>query len=89
MAAITTWIALGAGIGLMAGVRSPGRFPAGWLGAVAAGAAGAFVGGGLVTIFATRAIGGVDLERLAAGGAVAIVVIGALRHAQVAEPRAQ
>ena len=89
MAAIATWIVLGAGIGLAAAVRWPARFPAGRLGAIAAGAAGAFVGGGLVTIFATRAIGGVDLERLAAAGAVAILVLGGLGHAQVAEPRAQ
>lgn len=89
MGAIASWIALGAGIGLVASIRSPGRFPAGPAGAIAAGAAGAFVGGGLVTIFVTRAVGGVDLGRLAAGGAIAAVVVAALRHAEHAEPRAQ
>lgn len=89
MGAIASWIALGAGIGLVAAIRSPGRFPDGMAGAIAAGAAGAFVGSGLVTIFATRTVGGVDLDRLAVGGAIAAVVVAALRHAQHAEPRAQ
>jgi uncharacterized membrane protein YeaQ/YmgE (transglycosylase-associated protein family) len=89
MTVIATWIALGAAIGLVAAIRSPERFPAGWAGAIAAGAAGAFVGGGLVTIYASRGMGGVDLDRLAAGGVAAVVVVAALRQAQVAEPRAQ
>jgi hypothetical protein len=42
------------------------------MGAIAAGAAGALVGSGLVAIFATRTVGGVDLNRLAAGGAIAM-----------------
>lgn len=50
MAAITTWIALGGGIGLLASLGSPRWSPAGWAGAVAVGAAGAFVGGGLLTV---------------------------------------
>jgi uncharacterized membrane protein YeaQ/YmgE (transglycosylase-associated protein family) len=89
MTAIATWIALGAAIGLVAAIRSPERFPAGWPGAIAIGAAGAFVGGGLVTILANRAMAGVDLDGLAAGGVLAAVVVAALRQAQVAEPRAQ
>jgi len=89
MTVIAIWIAFGGAIGLVAAIRSPERFPAGWPGAIAAGAAGAFVGGGLVTIFANRAMGGVDLDRLAAGVAVAAVVVAALRQAQLAEPSAQ
>jgi uncharacterized membrane protein YeaQ/YmgE (transglycosylase-associated protein family) len=89
MTVIATWVALGAAIGLVAAIRSPERFPAGWAGAIAVGAAGAFVGGGLVTIFASRAMGGVDLDRLAAGGVAAAVVVAALRQAQLAEPGAR
>ena len=72
MAAIASWIALGGGIGLMAALGSPRWFPAGV--AVAVGAAGAFVGGGLVTTLAGRTLGGVDIERLTAAGAAALLV---------------
>jgi uncharacterized membrane protein YeaQ/YmgE (transglycosylase-associated protein family) len=87
MTAIGTWIVFGAAIGLVAAIRSPERFPAGWPGAIAGGAAGAFVGGGLVTILASQETAGIDLDRLAAGGAVAAAVVAALRHAQRVEPR--
>lgn len=88
MVAITSWIAPGGGIGLMASLGSPRWLPAGWVGGVAVGAAGAFVGGGLLTVLAGRTLGGVDLERLTVAGAAAVVVLGALRHAELAEPRA-
>ena len=89
MAAIATWVVIGAGIGLMAGTLSPARYPAGLAGATAAGTAGAFVGGGIVTLLEGQRGGRVDIETLAAAAVLAAVVLSALRHAQIAEPRSQ
>lgn len=89
MAAIATWVVLGGGIGLIAATLSPAQFPAGWAGAIATGAAGAFVGGGVLTLLLGHGGGRLDVESLAAAAALAAVALSALRHAQLAEPRAQ
>lgn len=89
MAAVATWLVLGGGIGLMAATLSPARFPAGRAGTTAVGAAGAFVGGGVMTLLAGHRSGRVDFETLVAAAALAAVVLSALRHAQFAEPRSQ
>jgi uncharacterized membrane protein YeaQ/YmgE (transglycosylase-associated protein family) len=89
MAVIASWLMLGGGIGFIAATLSPARFPAGRAGATAVGAAGAFVGGGAMTLLAGRSSARVDLETLVAAAALAAVVLSALRHAQLAEPRSQ
>ena len=73
----------------MAAASSSVAFPAGRLGAALAGAAGAFLGGGLFTLLADRGLTRVDVLSLAAAATAAAVVLAAVRSAQFAEPRAQ
>jgi uncharacterized membrane protein YeaQ/YmgE (transglycosylase-associated protein family) len=89
MAAITSWVALGSGIGLVAAAVSPAAYPAGRTGAVLAGAAGAFLGGGLFTLLADRHLSRIDALGLAIAATAAAVVLAAVRSAQFAEPRPQ
>jgi uncharacterized membrane protein YeaQ/YmgE (transglycosylase-associated protein family) len=89
MVAIASWIAMGGGIGFVAAALSPAAFPAGRAGAVIAGAAGAFLGGGLLSLLADRALTRVDVLSLAASATAAAVVLAAVRSAQFAEPRPQ
>jgi uncharacterized membrane protein YeaQ/YmgE (transglycosylase-associated protein family) len=89
MVAIASWIAMGGGIGLVATAISSVAFPAGRWGAALAGAAGAFLGGGLFTLLADRALTRVDVLSLAAAATAAAVLLAAVRSAQLAEPRAQ
>ena len=89
MVAIASWIAVGGGIGLVAVAISSVAFPAGRAGAALAGAAGAFLGGGLFTLLADRALSRVDVLSLAAAATAAAAVLAAVRSAQYAEPRPQ
>jgi uncharacterized membrane protein YeaQ/YmgE (transglycosylase-associated protein family) len=89
MVAIASWIAVGGGIGLVAVAISSAAFPAGRAGAALAGAAGAFLGGGLFTLLADRALSRMDVLSLAAAATAAAVVLAAVRSAQYAEPRTQ
>jgi uncharacterized membrane protein YeaQ/YmgE (transglycosylase-associated protein family) len=89
MVAIASWVALGGGIGVIAAAISPVAFPAGRAGAALAGAAGAFLGGGLFTLLADRALSRVDALGLAAAATAAAVLLAAVRSAQFAEPRPQ
>ena len=89
MVAIVSWVVVGGGIGLLAAAISPVAFPAGRLGAALAGAAGAFLGGGLFTLLADRALSRVDVLTLASAATAAAVVLAAVRSAQFAEPRPQ
>jgi uncharacterized membrane protein YeaQ/YmgE (transglycosylase-associated protein family) len=89
MVAIASWVALGGGIGVIAAAMSPVAFPAGRAGAALAGAAGAFLGGGLFTLLADRALSRVDALGLAAAATAAAVLLAAVRSAQFAEPRPQ
>jgi uncharacterized membrane protein YeaQ/YmgE (transglycosylase-associated protein family) len=89
MVAIASWLALGGGIGLMAAAISSVAFPAGRLGAALAGAAGAFLGGGLFTLLADRVLSRVDVLSLASAATAAAVMLAAVRSAQFAEPRPQ
>jgi uncharacterized membrane protein YeaQ/YmgE (transglycosylase-associated protein family) len=89
MVAITSWLALGGGIGLLAAAISSVAFPAGHAGAALAGAAGAFLGGGLFTLLADRALSRVDVVSLTAAATASAVVLAAVRSAQFAEPRPQ
>ena len=73
----------------MAAAISPVAFPAGRLGAALAGAAGAFLGGGLFTLLTDRALSRVDVLSLASAATAAAVVLAAVRSAQFAEPRPQ
>jgi uncharacterized membrane protein YeaQ/YmgE (transglycosylase-associated protein family) len=74
---------------LTAAVISSVAYPAGRAGAVLVGAAGAFLGGGLFTLLADRALSRVDVLSLAAAATAAAVVLAAVRSAQYAEPRPQ
>ncbi len=89
MVAIASWVAMGGGIGLVAAAISSVAFPAGRAGAALAGAAGAFVGGGLFTLLADRALSRLDVVSLAAAATAAAGVLAAVRSAQFAEPRPQ
>jgi uncharacterized membrane protein YeaQ/YmgE (transglycosylase-associated protein family) len=89
MVAIVSWLVIGGGIGLMAAAISSVAFPAGRLGAALAGAAGAFLGGGLFTLLADRALSRVDVLSLASAATAAAVLLAAVRTAQFAEPRPQ
>lgn len=89
MVAITSWIATGGGIGLVAAAMSSAAYPAGRLGAALVGAAGAFLGGGLITLLADRALSRVDVLSLVVAATAAAVVLAAVRSAQFAEPRPQ
>jgi uncharacterized membrane protein YeaQ/YmgE (transglycosylase-associated protein family) len=89
MVAITSWVAVGGGIGFVAAAISSVAFPAGRPGAALAGAAGAFLGGGLFTLLADRGLSRVDVLSLAAAATAAAVLLAAVRSAQFAEPRAQ
>jgi uncharacterized membrane protein YeaQ/YmgE (transglycosylase-associated protein family) len=87
--AIVSWITLGASIGLVASTLSPEAFPGGRVGALVAGAAGAFFGGGLLTLVVDRGIVRLNLASLAAATVTAALVLAAFRRAQYAEPRPQ
>ena len=73
----------------MAVAISSVAFPAGRLGAALAGAGGAFLGGGMFTLLADRALSRVDVLSLAAAATAAAVLLAAVRSAQFAEPRPQ
>jgi len=87
--AIVSWIGLGAAIGLISSAQSPDLFPAGRLGALVAGAAGAFVGGGVVALVADHGIARFNFASLVAAAVTAYLVLAATRRAQYAEPRPQ
>jgi hypothetical protein len=89
MVAIASWVAIGGGIGVTAAAISSLAYPATRAGAGLVGAAGAFLGGGLFTLLADRALSRVDVLSLAAAATAAAVVLAALRSAQYAEPRPQ
>jgi len=73
----------------MAAAIASVAFPAGRLGAALAGAAGAFLGGGLFTLLADRHLSRIDALGLAIAATAAAVVLAAVRSAQFAEPRPQ
>jgi uncharacterized membrane protein YeaQ/YmgE (transglycosylase-associated protein family) len=87
MMIVVGWIALGGLIGLFADRLLQLRFPGGTLGTIAAGGAGAFLGGGLARLLAHRGVGGFDTTSLVVAGIGAIVLLSAVRTADRAEPR--
>lgn len=89
MLAIVSWIAIGAVLGVVLPALSPDVFPAGRLGALMAGAAGGFVGGGLFALVADKGTAKLGLPGLATAAVTAVVVLAATRRAQYAEPRPQ
>jgi uncharacterized membrane protein YeaQ/YmgE (transglycosylase-associated protein family) len=87
--AIVSWIGIGAVLGVVSPALSPEAFPAGRVGALMAGAAGGFVGGGLFALVADKGTAKLGLPSLAAAAVTAVVVLVATRKAQYAEPRPQ
>lgn len=87
MSAISSWVVMGALVGLVADTVSDAELPGGRLGSAIVGAAGAFVGGGVLTLFADRSLRGVDLLALAVAAVTAAVVVRATTRAHYAEPR--
>jgi uncharacterized membrane protein YeaQ/YmgE (transglycosylase-associated protein family) len=81
------WIVIGGLIGLIANRLLRVSFPGGTLGTVAAGATGAFLGGGLARLLANRGIDGFDTTSLVVAAIGAIVLLSAVRTADHAEPR--
>ena len=84
---ILSWIAVGAGIGLVASTLSPELVPGGRVGAVVAAAAGGFLGGGLLALLIHRGVARVSLATLAAAAVAAVLELAAIRRAEYAEPR--
>jgi uncharacterized membrane protein YeaQ/YmgE (transglycosylase-associated protein family) len=85
--AIVSWILLGLTAGLVEQRISPAAFPGGPVGESIAGAAGGFIGGGLVALVAHRGAARLDVGSLAAAALTAVLVIAAFRKAHHAEPR--
>ena len=86
MIAIIGWIVLGAAVGAVAARLSPEAFPGGRAGGSVAGAAGAFLGCGLLTLVADRGVARFDLRSLAVAIIAAAMLLAAIRKAQHAEP---
>ena len=83
---VALWIAIGGLIGLISDRVLRVGFPGGMLGTVAAGATGAFLGGGLARLLADRGITGFDTTSLLVAAIGAIVLLSAVRTADHAEP---
>lgn len=83
---VVGWLAIGGLIGLVADRVLRVSFPGGTLGTVAAGATGAFLGGGLARLVADRGITGVDATSLLIAAVGAIVLLSAVRTADQTEP---
>ena len=68
---------LGAIIGLLSNWLVPGKFPGGVLGTILAGMAGAFLGGAIFSLVASRGVAGFDLVSLliAFSGAALLLTI--------------
>jgi uncharacterized membrane protein YeaQ/YmgE (transglycosylase-associated protein family) len=84
---VVGWVVIGGLIGLIADRVLRVTFPGGTLGTVAAGATGAFLGGGLARLLAHRGIAGFDTTSLLVAAIGAIVLLSAVRTADDAEPR--
>jgi uncharacterized membrane protein YeaQ/YmgE (transglycosylase-associated protein family) len=84
---VVGWVVIGGLIGLIADRVLRVTFPGGTLGTVAAGATGAFLGGGLARLLADRGIDGFDTTSLVVAAIGAIVLLSAVRTADHAEPR--
>jgi uncharacterized membrane protein YeaQ/YmgE (transglycosylase-associated protein family) len=84
---IVSWVVLGGLIGLLANRLLRVSFPGGTLGTIAAGATGAFLGGGLARLLANRGLAGFDTTSLLIAALGAIVLLSAIRTADYAEPR--
>jgi uncharacterized membrane protein YeaQ/YmgE (transglycosylase-associated protein family) len=85
---VVGWVVIGGVIGLIAYRVLRVTFPGGSLGTVAAGATGAFLGGGLTRLLADRGLAGLDTTSLVVAAIGAIVLLSAVRTADHAEPRA-
>jgi uncharacterized membrane protein YeaQ/YmgE (transglycosylase-associated protein family) len=85
---IVSWLALGALIGVLTNHIAPGRSPGGLLGTIAAGTAGAFLGGATFTLLAGRAVSGLDLVSLLIALVGAGLLLAAVHKAAYTEPRA-
>jgi uncharacterized membrane protein YeaQ/YmgE (transglycosylase-associated protein family) len=86
---VLSWIVLGGLVGLLADRLLRVSFPGGSVGTIAAGATGAFLGGGLARLLADRGIGGFDGTSLLIAAIGAIVLLSAIRTADHTEPRAR
>jgi uncharacterized membrane protein YeaQ/YmgE (transglycosylase-associated protein family) len=84
---VVSWVVLGGLIGLLANRLLRVGFPGGALGTIAAGATGAFLGGGLARLLAHRGLAGFDTTSLLIAALGAIVLLSAIRTADYAEPR--
>jgi uncharacterized membrane protein YeaQ/YmgE (transglycosylase-associated protein family) len=86
---VLSWIVLGGLVGLLADRLLRVSFPGGSVGTIAAGATGAFLGGGLARLLADRGIGGFDGTSQLIAAIGAIVLLSAIRTADHTEPRAR
>jgi uncharacterized membrane protein YeaQ/YmgE (transglycosylase-associated protein family) len=84
---IISWIVLGAILGFLANWRVPGKFPGGVLGTVAAGMAGAFLGGAVFSLIASRGVAGFDVVSLLIAFIGAALLLTIVRKAGYAQPR--
>jgi uncharacterized membrane protein YeaQ/YmgE (transglycosylase-associated protein family) len=84
---IVSWIVLGTIVGILANWLVPGRFPGGLLGTIAAGMAGAFLGGAVFSLVADREVAGLDGISLVLALAGAALLLMVVRRADHAQPR--
>jgi uncharacterized membrane protein YeaQ/YmgE (transglycosylase-associated protein family) len=86
---IVSWVVLGAIIGLLSNWLVSGKFPGGVLGTILAGMAGAFLGGAIFSLVASRGVAGFDIVSLLIAFFGAAVLLTIIRKAGYAEPRTQ
>jgi len=84
---IVAWIVLGGLVGLIAARVRPERFPGGTAGAIATGATGGFVGGGVFAALDDRSVQGLDVLTSVSALAAAALMLTAMNRADHAEPR--
>jgi uncharacterized membrane protein YeaQ/YmgE (transglycosylase-associated protein family) len=84
---VVSWVVLGGLIGLLANRLLRMSLPGGRLGTIAAGATGAFLGGGLARLLADRGMASFDTTSLLVAALGAVVLLSAIRTADYAEPR--
>ena len=85
---VLTWIILGTVVGVLSNWLVPGRFPGGILGTVVGGMAGAFLGGAIFTLVASRGVAGLDVLNLLIAFIGAAILLTLLRVAGWARPPA-
>jgi uncharacterized membrane protein YeaQ/YmgE (transglycosylase-associated protein family) len=84
--AVVTWLAIGAGIGLLIHHLAPGRYPGGLLGTLVGSMTGAFLGGGVYAALAGNGAGEVAIPSVLAAPVGALALLALVRSADQVQP---